>query len=579
MFKTRSRRCFRPRLVTLEDRAVPSASIIFVDASIAAHSTATTHDGSSWATAFDNLQSALEKARASGGDDQIWIATGTYTPSKVYAPLDGSATPVTGGASGLDVANLKTFDMPDGVALYGGFAYGMNSLDQRDPVRYPTTLSGDLAGNDVNDPTAPGYAASKADNAWHVVTAGDDVTKQGARATLDGLTIVGGYANGPNNGGTLSPFIWGHADGGGVYSTFGSAVTLNNDRFLGNFAASDGGGVFSDGSDLVATNSVFVGNAALVRAGGLEGLNDFEVGSHTSRLVNDYFQDNTCAVFGGAVVGEGAYQGPGSAMTIDGSTFVHNQAAEGGAVVFDTLTITITRSNFVGNIATVDGGALATTNVVGTIVGAPNAFGTTVSHSSFVGNVCLADPAAHATLNNFVGAPGLNFAFGGGAMVAYMNGYINADHDDFRGNVTQNGDGGAILNGNASANLFGISAFAVQTSVASCTFEGNRAPNGNGGGIASESDGLSPTSTPAATVIRVNQSEFDGNGAVRGGGIYVADTTATILNNTFDANTATTGTGIFGVNSQVNGLASSDPLAVTTLLKKNRFRSNDVVLS
>lgn len=574
-------RSFRPRLVTLEDRVVPSASILYVDASIAAHSNETVHDASSWSRAHPNLLDALDRAAATDGDDQIRIAAGTYTPSKIYSPLSNASTPVTGGASGLSVANLRTFNLPDGVTLYGGFAYGMQGLGRRDPATYPTVLSGDLGGNDIKDPSAPGYAASKADNAWHVVTAGDDVTRQGVRATMDGLTIVGGYANGPNNGGTLSPFIWGHSDGGGVYSAYGSNITLNNDIFRGNFAASDGGGVFSDGSDLTATNSAFYNNAALVRAGGLEGLNDFEVGSHTSKLVNDYFQDNTCVVFGGAVVGEGAYQGPDSSMTIDGSTFVHNQAGEGGAVVIDTLTVDIRKSNFVNNIATVDAGAIATTNVVGTIVGAPNAFATTVSQSSFVGNVCLADPAAHATLNNFVGVPGLNFASGGGALVAYMNGYLNVDHDDFVHNVTMNGDGGAILNGYASANFFGISAFAVQTQVTSSVFEGNQAPNGKGGAIASESDGKSPTSTSAATILTVARSDFDGNEAVLGNGIYFADSTAMIVNSEFARNTASSGIGdgVFGTNSQVNGLSTGDPTAATALKKQNRFLSNDAFLS
>jgi predicted outer membrane repeat protein len=572
---------FRPELLVLEDRTVPSAGIIYVDANVAAHSTATVHDGSSWAQAFDNLQAALTEAAATPGLYQIWIAEGTYKPSQIYTPLDANGNPVIGGAAGLNVASLKTFNLPDGVSLYGGFVSGMTSLAQRDPGAYPTILSGDLQGNDVNNPSDPGYAASKADNAWHVVTAGNDVTRQSVTVTLDGLRITDGYAIGPNNGGTLSPFIWGHADGGGVYSAWGSRVTLNDDVFLDNFAASDGGGVFSNTSDLVATNSTFLNNAALIRAGGLEGLNGFESGiSHTSTLVNDYFQGNTCAVFGGAVVGEGAFQGPNSAMSIQGSTFVHNQAAEGGAIVLDTLPVTIGGCSFLNNVATVDAGAVATTNVVGTFVHAPHDFATTISYSLFQGNVCLADPAAHVRLNDFLGVPGLNFANGGGALVAYMNGYLNVDHDVFIQNVTQNGDGGAILNGDASANLLGISAFTVQTTVTDSLFLDNQALHGNGGAIASESDGLSPTSTPQATTLTVLRSAFFGNqSSGNGGAIYLANSVATITDNLFAFDAASSGDGIYGTAVQVNGVDSNDLLAALALEETNTFLRDDVVLS
>jgi hypothetical protein len=509
-------------------------------------------DGSSWAHAYNNLQDALTRAAGMAGPTQIWIAQGTYKPSQVYAP-DGVSGGAAGQAVASDLANLKTFDLPDNVSLYGGFLPGMRSLSQRNPSAYPTVLSGDLSGNDVADPNAPGYAASKADNAWHVVTVGDDVKQTGATVTLDGLQIIDGYADGPNNGGTLLPFIWGHSDGGGLYSAWGSTVTLNNDVFKDNFATSDGGGVFSNTSNLTATNSTFLDNSSLVRAGALEGLNDFENGvSHTSFIANDYFQGNTCAVFGGAIVGEGAAQGPTSEMVVQDSTFVGNKAAEGGAITIDTLTVQVTRSNFTDNVATVDAGALATTNVVGTMVGVSNHFATTITDSSFLGNTCEADPAAHTALDNFLHTRGLDFAYGGGALVAYMNGFLNVDHDLFVGNETLNGDGGAILNGNASANLAGISAYDVTTNVTDSIFLGNRAVNGNGGAIASESDNLSPDSTVASTVLSVTGSAFLGNQASGdGGAISLDSTTASLLADSYFFNVAALGDDVHSHKSIV----------------------------
>jgi hypothetical protein len=69
-----------------------------------------TPDGTAWKTAYVKLQDALDRAAATPGSDEIWIARGTYTPTKIYAPGG-----VTGGASGLNAASLRTFDLPDHV--------------------------------------------------------------------------------------------------------------------------------------------------------------------------------------------------------------------------------------------------------------------------------------------------------------------------------------------------------------------------------------------------------------------------------------------------------------------------------
>src|SRR5215813_9841165 len=66
------------------------------------------HDGTSWKTAFSSLQDALDVAVAPSGPctslTQIWVAAGTYAPSKIYAPIT-SDTPagVPGGKSGQNV--------------------------------------------------------------------------------------------------------------------------------------------------------------------------------------------------------------------------------------------------------------------------------------------------------------------------------------------------------------------------------------------------------------------------------------------------------------------------------------------
>src|SRR4029078_3580879 len=118
-----------------------------------------TPNGASWKTAFKNLQDALD---ATAPGDEIWIAEGIYTPSKIYSPNG-----VTGGASGLNTASLKTFNLPDHVTLYGGFKGNERSLNQRPANNHKTVLSGS---------TGTGKC-------WHVVTAGNDIAQTGVTAT------------------------------------------------------------------------------------------------------------------------------------------------------------------------------------------------------------------------------------------------------------------------------------------------------------------------------------------------------------------------------------------------------------
>lgn len=177
-------------------------STIYVSAS----APGTTQDGTSWATAYTSLQQAL--AAATTGST-IEVGQGTY------APTDSAD-------------RTATFQLEDGVALYGGYAGdGTTNPDSRNTNSYPSTLSGDI-----------GVTGNASDNSYHVVTgSGTDST-----AVLDGFTISGGNANqNYNNGGAAQQY-----DGGGLVDITGSPV-IENCIFSAN-SASRGGAISIGGT-------------------------------------------------------------------------------------------------------------------------------------------------------------------------------------------------------------------------------------------------------------------------------------------------------------------------------------------
>ncbi len=174
------------------------------------------NNGSSWANAFTKLQDALAVA-ASG--DQVWVARGVYYPDEGAGQTDGDR-----GA---------TFQLLNGVTLYGGFSGTQTVLAQRNPSLNVTVLSGDIDQNDTTD--ANGVVLSDSgisgDNSYQVVTG----SGTNGTAVLDGFTVTAGLAT----GGT-GPCV--NICGAGLFNNSGSP-TLRNLVFSGNFASNAGGGM------------------------------------------------------------------------------------------------------------------------------------------------------------------------------------------------------------------------------------------------------------------------------------------------------------------------------------------------
>src|SRR5690242_1089885 len=97
--------------------------------------------GTSWTDAFTTLTDGIT---ASTVGDEIWVAQGVYKPTTT-------------------TTRTISFNIPSGVALYGGFNGTETQLSQRNVDTYTSTLSGDIGttGN-VNDNT---YHVVKINNA------------------------------------------------------------------------------------------------------------------------------------------------------------------------------------------------------------------------------------------------------------------------------------------------------------------------------------------------------------------------------------------------------------------------------
>ena len=240
-------------------------------------------DGSSWESAYNDLQTALAAAQ---DGDELWVADGRYIPT----------------------ASPFSFDITGNYGVYGGFRGTETERSQRNPNPWSApTLSGDLDNDDT-----PGNSLDP-DNADHVVRIFPNVTRD---CILDGFFIQNGYANGANNAGrgggifinqnaapTLENLILYNnrctIDGGAIMvETGGTAVPLfRNLRFTSNYSNSRGGAVFNWDRNVEFVNCQFDRNRATLAGGAVLNYNS------NSTYTQCLFTDNK-ANFGGAAANE-----------------------------------------------------------------------------------------------------------------------------------------------------------------------------------------------------------------------------------------------------------------------------------
>ncbi|MCE9557447.1 MAG: right-handed parallel beta-helix repeat-containing protein [Armatimonadetes bacterium] len=300
------------------------AKVIFVKADATGTST-----GSNWSNAYPSPHSALAEALPG---DQVWVAQGTYIPTTATDP-DAS------------------FEVPTGVAVYGGFSGTETLLSQRNWNNAPTVFSGPLP-NGVQ-------IMRVADGAVGVIIDGLIVKNS------TGVFTLGGGLYSPNSiiqvrNCTFRDNSSYQAAGTCILIANGSA-TITNCTFDNNYARfTDGGGIATDGSAGVYVEKCkFLNGRGDSYASGGNGVGIAIKGSGVSRIVQCEFRNNA-----GFPVSGSQYPSYGGAIyaevpiSIDRCTFDGNASVLGGAV-YSWKGLTITNSLFTNNQGTQSGGAVA----------------------------------------------------------------------------------------------------------------------------------------------------------------------------------------------------------------------------
>jgi predicted outer membrane repeat protein len=296
------------------------------------------NNGSTWANAFTDLQTALEASRTCPVTE-IWVAKGTYKPSK----------DIGGNLVAAPFFNA-TFLINNNVKIYGGFLSGHLLLTDRNPELNPTILSGDL-----------GTVGFKNDNSFSVLT----INGTSSASRLDGFTISDGY----------SQYLGASAIYNGAGIKMVDANTKINDcKFINNQADGGGGAIYIEtvGTSIVGiTNCYFKQNTALgngyvlipssINSGG-GAIKLFGIG--TSSLINANIEncvfENNLSKLGGAINSTGNMAIP----SIRNSVFVENKAIASGGLfglggaVYSKNIPNIHNSTFYKNIATTNGNSV-----------------------------------------------------------------------------------------------------------------------------------------------------------------------------------------------------------------------------
>lgn len=227
-----------------------------------------TGDGSSWENASGNLQNMIDELAKNNPQNlpgEVWVAAGTYVPQvQVISGTTYSAS----------------FLMRDGISVYGGFAGGESSKQEREVGKMPwnfvnkTILEGSYYEHSKTSWNESNHKWTLTSDSRHVVffspLPSEGKSGFDKSTILNGVTIRGGYAQG---GEGVADFMTDR--GAGVY--MGINATLEKCIVTENSSTGNGGAVYMYGgrvmNSLIYNNNadgdgggVYVDNAGIVLA-------------------------------------------------------------------------------------------------------------------------------------------------------------------------------------------------------------------------------------------------------------------------------------------------------------------------
>jgi hypothetical protein len=205
------------------------------------------NNGTSWANAFTNLQSALTSTACNDLFD-IYVAKG----NTFYKP---------------DASNTNIFfNIPAGMKIYGGFSGTEKNINERNMALIhstnATTLTGDLLGND----TPFNFASNRADNSNFIVKL------LNSNVILDGFKIVGATSSAVKIEGSVSNLkiqnclitdnSSGSVGAGISVENVIPNLQINNCNFLGNSSTKGALRILHQSSGAITLhNCLFAGNS------------------------------------------------------------------------------------------------------------------------------------------------------------------------------------------------------------------------------------------------------------------------------------------------------------------------------
>lgn len=255
---------------------------------VKAGSTNAAPDGATWTNAFGGVIEALTVAQSG---DELWVAAGTYP----------------GG-----------FTLTNSVALYGGFAGGETSREQRQFTLNLTRLDGGRATNVLS------------------ITNG-----AGPTTRVDGFIIQHGLANGTGVAGS----------GGGLRVINTDPVIVNN-QFLSNNCVVTGGALYLQSSSATVQSNYFGFNGLELTARTAGAL---YVTTSSPRLENNSFVGNR-GLDGGAV-----YFSASTGFILRNSLLNNAATRDGGGLLCNNASPQVSYNRFLGNTAVRLGGGAALT--------------------------------------------------------------------------------------------------------------------------------------------------------------------------------------------------------------------------